>query len=196
MIKTTTIDHNIRATLRLTCDQYAIADAINHLHFRSKPTTIKSIAWELGMTETIVSVACIYLVGCNLVTQKDGKYQCTQNWISKFFNNMWFDNPLPRSLKDNPPADYVPGWWQIYKREGSSKSKSLAYFTECIKIVDRHKLLFATKKYLDSVSDPQYIMYAEKFLNPKDKRWEAYLPEEAPKIGFGEVPKKDMSAFV
>lgn len=196
VITTTTIVHSVRAELRVSCDQYVIADAISYLSGLRKETSIQHLSLHLGMAEQDVQVACMYLVSYNIITGKGDGYVVTTKWRSAFGDDKLFDNPLPKFC-NIPPPDYVPGFWQVYRRQGSSKPKALIYWSQVVKKVPAEKIIEAAKNYMESVSDPTYVMYAEKFLNPKTKYYESWLPQELANTGFGtpEV-QKDMSAMI
>lgn len=212
MIPSTNIIHKVRAELRITCEQYVIADTINQLHLRRKPSSVSAVALELGMNEWEVDMHRKYLVAWDLImaarpdVTDDDNYKATKKWTSMFFDDTWFDNPLPRNVTIPPPG-YVPGFWQVYcsYRPGSDKGKTLAFYQQVIKKVDREELMIATKAYLQSVADrgeSQFIMHAQRFLKPSAEHWVAWLPKkDEPMVntfaGFGnQQPVKDMSGMV
>jgi len=209
LISSTNIIHKVRAALDITCDQYVIADTINQLHLRRKPSTVAAVALELGMNESAVNMDRIYLTSYDLimVTKLDGDdYKVTKKWTSMFFDDIWFDNPLPRNVTIPPPG-YVPGFWQVYNsfRQGSDKGKTLAFYQQAIKIVDKDDLLKATKAYLVSTlekyGEDRFIMHAQRFLKPGAEHWVPWLDkkEEVPVntfASFGAVPTKDMTGMI
>lgn len=196
VISTTTIVHSVRADLRISCDQYVIADTIAHLDGLRKETTVRHLSLHLGLAQDDVTVACIYLVGHELITANGEGYRVTNKWRGAFGDDKLFDNPLPRFCS-TPPPDYVPGFWQVYKRQGSSKPKTLIYWAKLIKEVPAQDIIQATKNYIASVSDISYVMHAQRFLDPKQKNYESWLPQEPITQGFGTTePIKDMSGFV
>lgn len=198
IISTTAIVHSVRASLRITCDQYVIADTIDQLNLRRKSTTVYDLSMHLGMSQQDVEFACMFLVGYELIICKGDQFKCTHKWTSSFFDNTWFDNPLPK-FASTPPPDYRPGFWQVYNRRGSSKPLTLKRYLQAIKTVDPEDLLQAAKAYIDSVSDPVYVMYSEKFLNPDKKYYESWLPVKQQEPGFGTptlATQKDMSGMI
>lgn len=212
MIETTTIIHKIRAELGITCDQYVIADTINQLHLRRKPSTIQAVATVLGMSEQAVDIDCKYLVAYDLIIltrptdEACNDYKATKKWNEMFFDDKWFDNPLPRGAA--PPPGYQPGFWQVYcsYRQGSDKGKTLAFYQQVIKNVDRNELLAATKRYLQYVAENsgnQYIMHAQRFLKPSAEHWVQWLDKKEDLnfvntfTGFGQQqPIKDMTSMM
>lgn len=196
VISTTTIVHSVRADLRISCDQYVIADAIAYLDGLRKETSLRHLSLHLGMTEQHVTIECMYLVAYNLIIGKGEGYKVTDKWRMAFGDDKLFDNPLPKFCT-TPPPDYVPGFWQVYKRQGSSKPKTLIYWAKVIKEVSAEKLIEAAKNYAASVSEPCYMMHAQRFLDPKQKNYESWLPQEPVTQGFGATELvKDMSAMI
>lgn len=198
-ISTTNIVHSVRAALRITCDQYAVADAIDTLHLRKRPTTVRDLSFYLGMTQEEITHAITFLVVYEIVTGAGEGFKCTQKWASQFSCDVWFDNPLPPFTKV-VPADYQPGFWQIYSRvqKRGSKPQTQKRYLIAIKTVSKEDLNQAAINYTTS-TDPQYVMYPQKFLHPTDKHYEAWLPKKEVQ-GFGEMPLpagiKDMSGMI
>lgn len=195
VISTSTIVHEVRARLRVSCDQYVIADTISYLSARRKPCNERAIAQQLGMSENDVKIICIWLVGYEIIVWKGLAYSCTTKWYSAFGDDSLFDNPLPRNAIPGP--DYVPGFWQIYKRQGSSKPETLANWRKVTKTVRPEDLIEAAKNYLAAQSDITYVMHSQRFLDPNKKRYESWLPQEPVTQGFG-MPEvqKDMSTYI
>lgn len=196
----TTVDHIIRKKLEITCSQYCIADAIHTFNSKRLPSTTEYLAKQIGMTEVEVATDMVYLQAKGLVEIAVTNWKITNKWTDSFESNIWFDNPLPKGVKEAPEG-YEPGFWQIYKREGSSKMLTRKHYSEALKNVSKQRLHAAAIKYIDSCSDIKYVMYSERFLDPKHKRYETYLEDEQlefnPNQPFGAInPVKDMTRFI
>lgn len=195
VLTTTTIVHSVRAELRISCDQYVIADTISYLYGLRKDTSQRSLSLHLGIGGPEISIACMHLVNHNIIISTEKGYAVTTKWRCAFGDDKLFDNPLPKNAI--APPDYVPGFWQVYKRQGSSKPKTQAYWAQVVKTVPAEKIIAAAKNYMDSISDHTYLMYSEKFMNPKTKYYESWLPQEPVESGFGTPePVKDMSGMI
>lgn len=153
----TIVDHNIRVSLKLTIDEYVMADIIYRYNQTHKigGVTYRRYYSECGFQPLEVQVIMHQLKQKGILVW-DGKRQRTTT--SLIWNKFFDSDELFEQL------------WKINSR--GNKQEARDNFNKSKLLVPFNVLLEKLQEYVDSKNDPQFIMKLSNWLDPKKKHWE------------------------
>ncbi len=151
------IDHRIRIALKITNDEYVMADLIyqfNRRHSVGYVSYAKYYSTIGFLPEQIISTgSSLKLKGIIDRDAKKNRYITTASW------NIHFDEDVQFAKL-----------WSINNR--GTKQLAKENFLKMRKMIGFNALVIKLQEYMDSVSDPKYVLKLQKWLDPKYKRWE------------------------
>lgn len=150
----TSILHNIRSRLGITCDEYTIIDAIYRLRLEGTAVNVFNLFQLTGFTEEQIRLFVDSLIAKEFLERQEKKLFTAKKWNDQFFAEDDFEE-----------------FWEIYKGNGSKK-KSKGFYKQARLQVEKGFLHQRAKEYIASEKEFQYVMRAERYLNPKNAYWE------------------------
>lgn len=158
---TSTINHNVRVMLGLSCDEYVVMEVLHELYSEQPITLVARLMNRIGTTlaetvrilDSLQKKRMLYL-NDNLMPM----YIIDDRWLSCFDVNMDFEE-----------------FWQAYREIGNKVSAKKAYEKARV-IAEKDVLMDAVKLYMaycdETYSDRKFITKAENWLDTGKRRWE------------------------
>jgi hypothetical protein len=156
VVGSTTIQHNLRAKLKLSMTEYVLLDFIHQWHLKKKePITFGDYWRATGVKSRLLSVKFQRLKdkGMLFKDDTDGKVKTTDLWNSNFNSSEQFET-LWKLLN-------------VGNKQVAKKSFSLA-----MKVDSYENIKLGLEKYLAFLKlTDQFPKHLSSFLNPKNKDW-------------------------
>ncbi|MCC7514588.1 MAG: hypothetical protein IT212_07830 [Bacteroidia bacterium] len=156
----TTIDHRIRCALKLTVEEYVMADVIYQHNKRFKQGFVSYAKYHsiTGFLPEEIMIIGKSLVNKGIVVNdtKLQRHTTAPLWNINFDEDVQFAK-----------------LWSINNRGNKQAAKE--NFLKMRKMIGFNALVIKLQEYMESVSDPNFVMKLQKWLDPKYRHWEDEL---------------------